>query len=196
MASKTPPPSPSLLSDDWQKSYDADSEGEKEDISFDMVEECGCMMSDLRMFGGERQCLRKCCHHRMSDSECKAVTFDALVKAYSEDISRKIAELASNHCYGCKVNHPSQIQHNMCVMLTWEEKVELFFHEALHSVNNGSVLNMWLQDLHRNYTHVFRELNLIVYLDDSSRNNMLTIPKNRLLLVEEVKRNPKIHFEL
>ena len=38
-------------------------------------------------------------------------------------------------CYGCQVDHPSQIQHGVCLMMDEAERVEYYLNEALKLVD-------------------------------------------------------------
>ena len=42
---------------------------------------------------------------------------------------QKINKFVLHDCYGCEVEHPSQIQHD-CLMLLMSERIEMYFEEA------------------------------------------------------------------
>ena len=46
-----------------------------------------------------------------------------------------IKEYAGKECYGCSVDHPSQLQHDWCTMATDEECVDMFVDSALTSLD-------------------------------------------------------------
>ncbi|CAG2241748.1 unnamed protein product [Mytilus edulis] len=76
----------------------------------------------------------------------KAGRFDlvsGILQQFSADELRKtILELSEKHCYGCGVDHPSQVQHS-CLMWTEGEH----FEEALISIDKEAVLNMWREEM-------------------------------------------------
>ena len=45
---------------------------------------------------------------------------------------KEINKLCFKMCYGCSVDHPSQIQHDLCIMATDDERLDMFF---LYSVS-------------------------------------------------------------
>lgn len=49
-------------------------------------------------------------------------------------------------CYGCYVNHPSQVQHS-CLMETSLTHLWTYFDEALEKVNMDIVLNEWQKEI-------------------------------------------------
>lgn len=57
-----------------------------------------------------------------------------------------INQLIPAYCYGCTVDHPSQVQHNVCVMMTWKEQVELLFNDAYDTANIESLYFMIKHD--------------------------------------------------
>ena len=65
----------------------------------------------------------------------KAVYIDAIVN--------KVKELVTEKCYGCQVDHPSQRQHNLCIMADWKEQVETCFSEALQKLDKNDVIRQW-----------------------------------------------------
>ena len=53
-----------------------------------------------------------------------------LVHFYAACLHKYIDRVAEKHCSGCKIGHPSQLQHDICLLMDWEEKVDSFFDEA------------------------------------------------------------------
>ena len=46
-----------------------------------------------------------------------------LVKTYAQNIEPLIEEVIHSLCHGCYDNHPSQKQHNVCLMMEDEERI-------------------------------------------------------------------------
>ena len=53
--------------------------------------------------------------------------------SFSNAIRPILRDIAQQNCYGCQVDHPSQIQHS-CVMMSVDEQLNLFYDEALKQV--------------------------------------------------------------
>ena len=47
--------------------------------------------------------------------------------------------LIPKHCNGCIVNHLSQSQHTVCLLMSWDEQVEWFFGDTYESVDSESL---------------------------------------------------------
>ena len=73
---------------------------------------------------------------------------DMLMLAYAREVTRVMPEVIRLHCMGCglldefgeKYDHPSQTQHDICVMMTLPEQVNLCFEDALHLVEDSDGL--------------------------------------------------------
>lgn len=73
-----------------------------------------------------------------------------------EEIGIHRADLVKERCFGCSVDHPSQIQHDMCCMTSPEEQIELLTEDALLRVNADEVWNKWHLSLeYREYLAAF-----------------------------------------
>lgn len=78
---------------------------------------------------------------------------DALMVAYARCIVDVMPEHVTRNCYGCNLwdpvndmlyDHPSQLHHNVCVMMSQEDQVDLCFEDALKEVDNSEeVDNVW-----------------------------------------------------
>ena len=55
-------------------------------------------------------------------------------RIYTEAIASEIRRLCEENCFGCKIAHPSQRQHD-CLMLTIEERWDLYCKDAVAFVN-------------------------------------------------------------
>ena len=49
-------------------------------------------------------------------------------------VAAKIGEFVLRDCNGCKINHPSQRQHD-CLMLLQSERIEMYFEEAWNALD-------------------------------------------------------------
>ena len=77
---------------------------------------------------------------------------DALYVAYAQAIGRVMPSLINQKCYGCGLvnpedgttyDHPSQLHHNVCTMMTREEQIDFCFEEALALVHDKEMLFIW-----------------------------------------------------
>jgi hypothetical protein len=68
--------------------------------------------------------------------------FEAFVQALCKEISKT----AEKRCEGCRVMHPSQRRHP-CMMMSFEEKVDLYFDYALCTMKSKSIVRRYKQEL-------------------------------------------------
>lgn len=59
---------------------------------------------------------------------------------------------SSHTCFGCRVDHPSKMQHDVC-MLPTEVLTDLLFHVAVEHVNAVDIMRDWLCDKTVRSTH-------------------------------------------
>ena len=64
----------------------------------------------------------------MTDVEC-------FLQEVEEQVSDKMTELISKLCSGCQVNHPSQRQHDLCLMASDTERLTTTFWAAWSHMN-------------------------------------------------------------
>ena len=69
-----------------------------------------------------------------------------LIKCYAEEISSVINQLVVKNCSGCIIDHPSQRQHP-CIMMESDEKLSLYFDDALSKVSEASVMENFMNSL-------------------------------------------------
>ena len=62
--------------------------------------------------------------------------FSLIEVIYKHAVFTEIERLCEENCCGCEVDHPSQIQHD-CLMLTEEEKWELYYKNAVALLNEN-----------------------------------------------------------
>ena len=78
---------------------------------------------------------------------------DMLMLAYAREIARKLPDVIRLHCMGCNLmdfetqqlyDHPSQLRHNVCIMMSQEDQVDLCFDDTLHLVEGSQdLLTCW-----------------------------------------------------
>ena len=56
---------------------------------------------------------------------------NALAFSYAVHLRPLISKLVTERCHGCRIGHPSQIQHDVCVMMDEEEKIRYCMSEAI-----------------------------------------------------------------
>lgn len=61
------------------------------------------------------------------------------LQAYAQELVICIREVAESKCFGCSMDHPSQVQHDVCIMMPWEERIEECFDEALDLLRNKRI---------------------------------------------------------
>lgn len=66
---------------------------------------------------------------------------------YSCLLQEMVVKIAAEKCHGCQVDHPSQMQHDVCIMMDTEEKVTLCLSEAIERVDHLQATRMWGQSL-------------------------------------------------
>ena len=66
---------------------------------------------------------------------------------YTGILEEMVRTISTEKCYGCKVDHPSQIQHDVCLMMDYKEKVELCLPEAIERVDHLQATQLWEQGI-------------------------------------------------
>ena len=56
----------------------------------------------------------------------------AVYNAYVKVAREPLREFIRGKCYGCQIDHPSQKQHDVCLLMTYDEQVDCFL-ETKHS---------------------------------------------------------------
>ena len=67
----------------------------------------------------------------------------ALAQAYAVHLRAIIPSVARTLCYGCSVGHPSQLQHDVCLMMDTEERILHCLSEAIQLVDENKILNLF-----------------------------------------------------
>lgn len=57
-----------------------------------------------------------------------------------------LSEIVTEECYGCSVDHQSQLQHS-CIMETPSTHLWVYFDLAVEKVNKEIVMEKWLKEI-------------------------------------------------
>ena len=71
---------------------------------------------------------------------------EKLIKCYAEEIASVINQLVVENCNGCIIDHPSQRLHT-CLMMESDERLSLYFDDALSKVSEASVMEKFMNSL-------------------------------------------------
>ena len=75
------------------------------------------------------------------------VIADLLKWSYAIHLHLVISSVAKKYCNGCHYDHPSQLEHNVCVTMPFEEQVDKWFDEALQTVDEDCIIGHWFGTL-------------------------------------------------
>ena len=99
--------------------------------------------------------------------------FALIETIYTEALMREVQRFCRERCCGCKIDHPSQRQHD-CLMLTDEERWNLYCEEAKANVNERvwaefnealRVLKLYLnEDALEHLRHLERTSETVLYV--------------------------------
>ena len=64
-------------------------------------------------------------------------------KVYAKVVRETLYEVAQENCHGCRIDHPSQKQHDVCLFMSLEEKLDYFLDEALERVDLERATEKW-----------------------------------------------------
>ena len=77
----------------------------------------------------------------------KADIKNSLEKHMIEELQSLINVEVHSHCNGCQIDHPSQIEHPVCLFMDRKEHTELYLENAICKLNPYDVLENWYPDL-------------------------------------------------
>ena len=60
-----------------------------------------------------------------------------------EDLQTLIFDQVHQDCEGCKVNHPSQLRHQLCLFTSTEDWVDFYLDLALETLDLDKVMERW-----------------------------------------------------
>lgn len=67
--------------------------------------------------------------------------------AFSHELQCFIYKQIRKDCPGCRVDHPSQLKHTLCLFTTTDDWVDFYIDIALKSVNLYRVIEHWYPEL-------------------------------------------------
>ena len=65
-----------------------------------------------------------------------------------------MSTVTQKYCNGSYYDHSSQLEHDVCVMMPFEEQVEKWFEEALQMVDEDCIIGHWFGTLGKLYRTV------------------------------------------
>ena len=92
-------------------------------------------------------------------------------KVYAKVVRETLYEVAQENCHGCQIDHPSQKQHDVCLFMSLEEKLDYFLDEALERVDLERATEKWNKALKEFF-----------------------LPKQRLILPSTITRAPILNL--
>ena len=69
---------------------------------------------------------------------------EMLKKSFAEHLLTEISLICNEMCYGCQTGHPSQTEHDICLMVPFKDQVETNLVKAVEKVNENEVFSSWL----------------------------------------------------
>ena len=81
---------------------------------------------------------------------------------YACKVREVVVDLTRKHCYGCRIDHPSQRNHS-CLMMADLEHLNMYFDDAMEEIDCHEVLNLWkneskLTDISQSLKDTFERL--------------------------------------
>ena len=92
---------------------------------------------------------------------------------FAKKLREEIVTLATRHCYGFEVNHPSQAQHT-CLMWTEFEHLDMYLEEALETVDREEARKKWDNEMTRMDKMRYNE-KIRVEIDEHSRKSFIEL---------------------
>lgn len=65
------------------------------------------------------------------------------------ELQTLIIEEVHNQCPGCQIDHPSQLEHPVCLFMDRYEQTDMFIHKAMMNLNPYKVMEQWYPDLQK-----------------------------------------------
>ena len=109
--------------------------------------------------------------------------------SYALHLRSVLSSVATKYCNGCYYDHPSQLEHDACMIMSFEERVNEWFDEALQMVDEDYIIGHWfgaLGKLHPSvrYHEVSQYLDPAYRLDEWINAKWKLDVKNKLLSLE------------
>ena len=111
---------------------------------------------------------------------------------YARQLMPLIRQLASNDCTGCLIDHPSQKEHDICVMTEFPVLLEMYLDPALAILEENVVIGTWFEYLARLQPKV-RYHEISEYLDTNWRWDIWINDDwklNMTMMLLELEENP------
>lgn len=81
----------------------------------------------------------------MTDPQDQTIVIADLLKwTYALSMRLIVSDVTKNFCQGCVCDHPSQLEHDVCVIMPFEEQVDNWFNEILEAVDENYIIRKWL----------------------------------------------------
>ena len=103
---------------------------------------------------------------------------EKLLKCYTDEVASEICKLVLLNCNGCRIDHPSQRQHD-CLMMEAEENIWVYFDRALDAVSAATIAETFMISL-QDIKPTVNGLELIKYICKDWRILFCTNQRERL----------------
>ena len=70
-----------------------------------------------------------------------------LVRAYAIHLESALPLAEKMLCYGCFVDHPSVLQHDVCTMMTKQERIRKCLYKCLQMIDESNVMKTFMAKL-------------------------------------------------
>ena len=93
---------------------------------------------DKRKYDVKQECIDK-----VASVEAMKEVDEKLWLEHYNRLCEKLLEVVRKKCTGCQTDEPNQLAHELCVLASAKEKVELCFEEAYRRVSWDEILDNW-----------------------------------------------------
>ena len=109
---------------------------------------------------------------------------------YAQQLMPIIKQLVTNDCNGCLIDHPSQTEHDRCIMMDFSEQLDMYLDPAMALLKENMVICTWFEYLvrlqppvryHEISQYLDTEWRWDTWIDDAWKTNMIMM----LLELEE-----------
>ena len=99
-----------------------------------------------------------------------------LLVCYAEELRCMIFEqIVKELCYGCSVDHPSQIQHDVCLMMDTKRQIRLCLDIGLQRLNHEKVIAKWIKRAQHSVEPPVNGIDIIKYTSEDITKDKETI---------------------
>jgi hypothetical protein len=64
-------------------------------------------------------------------------------KYMCEELITIIKQEVNNNCAGCQIDHPSQLQHELCLLTDTDEHIDMFLVTAIRQLDPYAIMTKW-----------------------------------------------------